>query len=261
MTRTQPEATQLEASHHEITEGIVATVNQTTMTETEEDKPLFRKRLQKVLGFKFIAAATKKDKNLRTLINCVKKRNWDAIKSAYGQYWFNVRNRLHVREECLLIDERIVMRTQLHQTILESLHMTHPGSAAMLDLCQNVWFPHIHRSIVQMAKSCKHCTEQGKNLKPIIGKNHSFQMDSVVEPNEEVQLDFAGFLPDELNKDAYILVAIDKWSKFPTAEVVSNTTADVAIKFMQRYISNNGVPRRLRCDQAQIFRAKKIPTF
>ena len=27
MTRTQPEATQLEASHHEITEGKVATVN------------------------------------------------------------------------------------------------------------------------------------------------------------------------------------------------------------------------------------------
>ena len=41
MTRLQPEATQLEASHHEITEVIVATVNQATMTEAEEDTPLF----------------------------------------------------------------------------------------------------------------------------------------------------------------------------------------------------------------------------
>ena len=49
-------------------------------------------------------------------------------------------------------------------------------------------------------------------------------MEPVVEPNEEVQLDFAGPLPDELNRDAYILNAIDKWSKFPTAKVVSNTT-------------------------------------
>ena len=86
-------------------------------------------------------------------------------------------------------------------------------------------------------------------------------MAPVKEPNEEVQLNFAGPLPDELNKDAYIVVAIDKWSKFPTAKVVSNTTADIAIKFMQRYISNNGVPRRLRCDQAQTFRAKKIQFF
>ena len=35
-------------------------------------------------------------------------------------------------------------------------------------------------------------------------------MEPVVEPNEEVQSDFAGPLPDELNKDTYILLAIDK---------------------------------------------------
>ena len=86
-------------------------------------------------------------------------------------------------------------------------------------------------------------------------------MEPVVEPNEEVQLDFAGPLHDELNRDANILVAMDKWSKFPTAKVVSNTTADIAIMFMQRYISNNGVPRRLRCDQVQTFRAKKFQLF
>ena len=61
-------------------------------------------------------------------------------------------------------------------------------------------------------------------------------MDSVVESNAEVQLDFAGPLPDEKNKDVYSLVAIDKWSKFPTAKVVLNTTADVTVKFMQRYV-------------------------
>ena len=55
-------------------------------------------------------------------------------------------------------------------------------------------------------------------------------MKPVVNPNEEVQLDFAGPLSDELNKDEYILVAIDRWSKYPTAKVVSNTTTDVAIK-------------------------------
>ena len=66
---------------------------------------------------------------------------------------------------------------------------------------------------------------------------------------------------DELNRDAYILIAIDKWSKFPAAKVVANTTADVAIKFMQRYISNNGVPRRLRCDQAKTLRAKEFHFF
>ena len=48
-----------------------------------------------------------------------------------------------------------------------------------------------------MARSCKPCTEQGKNLKPIVGRKHSFQMDSVVEPNEELQLDFVAPSRDE----------------------------------------------------------------
>ena len=164
----------LEASQEMITEELVATVEKTTNTvESEEDTPLFRQKLQRVLGDHFIAAATKKDRNLRPLINFVKKRNWEAIKASYGQYWYNIRNILHVREDCLLIDERIVIPTQLRQTVLDSLHLTHPGSAAMLDLSNHVWFPHMHRAIVQMAQNCKHCTEQGKNLKAIIGKKTS----------------------------------------------------------------------------------------
>ena len=118
----------------------------------------------------------------------------------------------------------------------------------------------MHRAIVQMSQNCKHCTEQAKNLKSIIGKKHSFQVEPVVEPKEEVQLDFAELLSDELNKEAYILVAIDKWSKFPTAKVVTNTTADIAFKFMQRF-SNNGVPSKIRCDQTQSLELKNFNSF
>ena len=39
---------QLEASHNEIMDGVVATVEKAT--ETEEDTPLFRRKLQRVLG-------------------------------------------------------------------------------------------------------------------------------------------------------------------------------------------------------------------
>ena len=55
--------------------------------------------------------------------------------------------------------------------------------------------------------NCIYCTEQGKKNKTSFG---SRTKDSVVEPNEEVHIDFAGPLPDELSQDAYVLVAIDK---------------------------------------------------
>ena len=65
-----------------------------------------------------------------------------------------------------------------------------------------------------MSRNCRQCTERGENLRPFLGKIHSLQIESTVEPNEEVQLDFAGLLPNELNREAYILVAIDYWSNF-----------------------------------------------
>ena len=80
----------------------------------------------------------------------------------------------------------------------------------MLDLCQHIRFPHIHQSIVQMALGFRQCTEQGKNLKPVKGKQPSFNMEPAVGLNEEVQLGFAGPLPDEINQDTYLLIAIDK---------------------------------------------------
>ena len=56
---TMTTTTQLEASHNIITQGPATTVEKaTTTTEAEEDTPLFRRRLQRVLGVRFIAAAT-----------------------------------------------------------------------------------------------------------------------------------------------------------------------------------------------------------
>ena len=80
---TMTTSLQLEASHTEIMDIVVATVEKAT--KTEEDTPLFRRKLQKVLGNPFIAAATKKDRNLRPPISFVEKRDWDAIKASYGQ--------------------------------------------------------------------------------------------------------------------------------------------------------------------------------
>ena len=74
-------------------------------------------------------------------------------------------------------------------------------------------------------------------------------------------MDFAGPLLDENNKNVYILVGVDRFSQFPYAKVVANNKADTIIKFMQTHIVNHGVPRNIRCDQAQGFRAKKFMIY
>ena len=59
-------------------------------------------------------------------------------------------------------------------------------------------------------------------------------MELVVKSNEEIQVNFAEISIYILNKDAYILVVVDKWSQFPMAKVVRNTIADLIKKIMQR---------------------------
>ena len=76
----------LEASHELITEGVVATIESSTMTtETEEDTPLFRKNFKRCWEYNSLPRQPKKkDRNLHPLINFVKKRDWEAIKTSYA---------------------------------------------------------------------------------------------------------------------------------------------------------------------------------
>ena len=60
----------------------------------------------------------------------------------------------------------------------------------MLALAKLVWYPHIHSEIVAQAQSCRHCIGKGKNLKPITPQTNLGSLPSLVEQNEEIQMDF-----------------------------------------------------------------------
>ena len=85
--------------------------------------------------------------------------------------------------------------TLLKQLVINSLHQTHPGQTGMLRLADLVWFPRIHREVTAKAQSCGDCIKKGKNLKPLTPKNFLGILPKLSEPNEEVQLDFAGPIP------------------------------------------------------------------
>ena len=138
---------------------------------------------------------------------------------------------------------------------MDALHLTHPGRGGMIEAAKHVWYPYLHRDIVATARNWKNCRDKGKNLKVISEKKHYTTLDAVVEPNEEIQLDFAGPLTDENDKEVYLLVGVDRFSRFPYAKVVSNNRADRIIRFMQNHIVNHAVPRNIRCDQEEGFRA------
>ena len=147
--------------------------------------------------------------------------------------------------------------------VLDAIHRKHPGQASMLALAKLVWWPHNHLDITSKAQKCKHCTDKEKNLKALIAKKNNLgSLPNIFEPNQEIQMDFAGPIPFKGSTQSnYIFVTVDRLSRYPHAETFHNCDTDTAIDYLERYCKKHGIPRSIRCDQAQAFKAKEFEIF
>ena len=95
-------------------------------------------------------------------------------------------------EGLLLVDNRIAIPEGFRKPILNHLHRGHPGQEKMIDAAMYIWWPKMHREIIKKSESCTECTAYGKNIKTLKPRSNWDPIPEPSEPNEEVQLDFAG---------------------------------------------------------------------
>ena len=76
--------------------------------------------------------------------------------------------------------------------IMCSLHYGHPGRHAMLGMITDIWWPRIHREVLDKARLCEQCLQSGKNLKCMSKQGQIGKITEANEQNQEVALDFAG---------------------------------------------------------------------
>ena len=75
-------------------------------------------------------------------------------------------------------------------------------------------------------------------------------------------MDFAGPIPyKNTTQNNYIFVTVDRLSRYPNAELFHNCDTETAIDYPERYCKIHGIPRSIRCDQAQAFKAKEFEIF
>ena len=164
---------------------------------------------------------------------------------------------------CLLYDGKLVIPYQLQNLVINAVNRTHPGQVGMIRMANLIWFPQIHRTIALRAENCRQCLDQGKNLKSLIPKSKLGQLPKLSEPNEELQLDFAGQIVDtkNTNNEHHILAVVDRFSRYPSAVVHTNCDTQTAIEFLSQYCKFHGIPRSIRCDQAQAFKSRAFEFF
>ena len=81
-----------------------------------------------------------------------------------GSYTNPLWHQLSVVDDCILVDNRMAVPGQLRQAVLTRVHRGHTGQEAMLDVLRYLWWPLMHKDIVNLAEECRNCTRYGKNV-------------------------------------------------------------------------------------------------
>ena len=105
---------------------------------------IFENNLNQLFTKSFLAVLTSKDTVLKEIRECVMQDDTARCKEVshyIHSFWID----LHVKSGCLCVDERVEIPNSIKDAVLESIHMTHPGSWGMISLCQNRWWPYMHR--------------------------------------------------------------------------------------------------------------------
>ena len=214
-----------------------------------------------IFDSKFMFLLSKQDLVLKKIIKAIEEDRKQNILQL-GNYYKSYMNNLQVSGGCLCLDNRLVIPACLRSTMHHRLHETHPGQFAMKSLAtQYIWWPKIYREIQVHGESCIECVKAGKNLKPLSNHNTLGKLPTVKKPNQEIELDFAGPLPLVWGTKKYILVCVDRFSKFPSAQITSSTSAKSIINYLSKYITLHAIPRNIRTDQGSGFISKEVREF
>ena len=94
----------------------------------------------------------------------------------------------------------------------------------MLAMIGDIWWPRIHREVIDQSRLCEQCLQSGKYLKCIQSQKVTEKIPEVKEQNEEIALDFAGPFQNAREGKKYLLVSIDHFSGWPDAKFLGVLT-------------------------------------
>ena len=213
------------------------------------------------IGENMLIANYNDDETLQKLIKLVKSPTKAKIK-ALESPWRERFNSISIDENNLLyMDDRLIIPKNLQTPIKNSLQWGDPGRDQMLRQIIDIWWPKIHRDITQITKTCPECRAAGKSTKPMLNQKQFGKLPIPKEVNEEIAIDFAGPFKIAKSSKKYLIVSIDSITGWPDAKFMRVPTTNKVIEFLERYIADNGISRKIRTDPGTAFTSKKFNQF
>ena len=114
------------------------------------------------------------------------------------------------------------------------------------------------KEIEDKTKNCVACVSSGKNLKYQSPKYEFGKLKTLTEPGQEIQIDFSGKLNNKkLNGEYQRLIAIDRFSKWPTAKICKSSETKEVIIFLKQNFNLYGLPEKIKTDKGGAFISKE----
>ena len=202
---------------------------------------------------KTIATETTNDEKLLKTLVCLERRTLEQIPDEYKTYYKQLSTRFGV----VFYDDRIIIPKSLRTTIIMLLHKGHAAINKMTTAAKPFWWPRMTRDIQQKCDVCFPCKMAGKNIKPQIPMTEINYLPPVEKTNQEIQLDFIGPKRSK-HRRFYILLSIDRYSRWPAACICESPTGKTAKNFLEQYITLNGLPQTIRTDKGTAFTGKEF---
>ena len=160
------------------------------------------------------------------------------------------------------LNDKIVVPTELRKKLLDTLHFGHAGITKTIAEAKIFWWPNINKDTEEKVKNCIACLSSGKNLKYQIPKNENGKLKILAEPGQEIQIDFTGKLHNKkLNGESQLLIAIDRFSKWPTVKICKTTETKEVINFLTQIFNLYGTPEKIKSDKGGTFISKECIEF
>ena len=224
------------------------------------NKKSFTTGLHNILDAYLLGELTMEDSQLGQLRKHILAKDREGF-LRLGSYMANFWDDASVINDCIILDNRVAIPTCLRKAVMSRLHRTHPGQEAMVDAAQYLRWPKMHREIIDLCQTCRSCSAYGKNLKTSKTFNSAEPLPELSKVNEELQIDLAGPMFDSKGKKLFIIVAIDRFSKCPSAMIPRKSGSEKILKFLKNYIHQHTIPKNLKTDQNSGFKNAKVAEF
>ena len=169
---------------------------------------------------------------------------------------------LNVKMGLLFCKEQLLVPASLEEWVLQVLHGDHAGQTKMVDLAKNLIWKSKQLDIEEKTSNCLICFKAGKNLKPVIANSKvNRDIPKPTKPAEELQMDFAGPFFDELGHKKFVVLAVDGFSRWPSAKLAKGCKTKDVLKFLDQYCLDNGQPKVIKSDMGPAFTAKEFKKF